>query len=581
MQQPSGNNLKKRILVIQVLFTAAIFVLGAKSVDIQIFQAEELAQKAENDYSRLIRIKGERGEILDRNKSKLATSTIAISVTACPKKIKDPAKAARSLAKILDVNRKKLEKTLSSKRMFAWIARRISPDQADQIRQLKLAGIYFEEDFKRVYPHRETAAQVIGFTGSEDTGLEGLEFKFNSTLEGRAEKIVLRRAGNGSILGINKEKKAALKGGSVVLTLDKKIQYLSEQTLEKTVNAHHAKSGIALVMKPATGELLAIAHYPKFNPNNFKGIKREFFRNRSITDAFEPGSVIKVFTAAAALEKGFTPKSIFFCENGTYKIGRFTIHDTHPHDWLSINHIIKYSSNIGAAKLAETIGDKALYQELKSFGFGKKTDVGCPGETAGNLPAIKDWSRIDAGSISFGQGMSVSAVQLISGVSAIANNGSLMQPMLVKQILSNTGEVLKTNHPKKLRQVVSKKTAGQVKQMMHLVVQEEGTGSKAAMDGYAVCGKTGTAQKAMRNQKGYSKDLYTAVFAGFAPLENPELAILVVVDEPMKQYYGGEVAAPAFKTIMTESLSYLNVPPETGSQMFASVVKENDTGEKN
>ncbi len=278
---------------------------------------------------------------------------------------------------------------------------------------------------------------------------------------------------------------------------------------------------------------------------------------------------MKIFTAAAALEKGFAPKSIFFCENGTYDIGSFTIHDTHPHDWLSINQIIKFSSNIGAAKIVETIGDKALYHYLVGFGFGDKTHLGSPGETAGNLISYRKWSKIDAGAISFGQGISVSAVQLISAISAIANDGKLMKPMLIKKIISKDGKSLRQYHPQAIRQIVSSKTAQQVKKMMSLAVKEEGTGHKAAIDGYTVCGKTGTAQKALKNKKGYAKNKYISVFGGFAPCDNPELAILVVVDEPRKKYYGGDVAAPAFKAIMTESFNYLNIPPEKTKQMIA------------
>lgn len=568
--------MKKRLLVIQILLVAGIFVLGAKSVDVQFFQAKELSKKARNDYKRLMTIKGERGEILDREMNKLATSAQTDSITACPAKVKSPARTAAQLARILGINAKKLEKTLSSDKMFAWVARRISPAQAEQIRALNLTGIYFEKEYKRIYPHREIAAQVIGFTGSDDNGLEGLEFKLNSVLEGRSGKIEFHRIGNGGRMGFDQSRRNLLKGKSIVLTLDKKIQYLSEQTLKAAVTTNHAKSGIAMVMRPQTGELLAVAHYPDFNPNNFKAKTRTIFRNRSVTDAFEPGSVIKVFTAAAALEKGFSPKSIFFCENGKYKIGRYTVHDTHDHDWLSINQIIKFSSNIGAVKIAETIGDNALYNQLSAFGFGQKTHVGSPGETAGNLLTADRWSRIDAGSISFGQGMSVSALQLITSVSAIANDGKLMRPLLIKKVLSNTGQTIKVNRPKVIRQAISQATADKISKMMNLVVQEDGTGTKAAMDGFAVCGKTGTAQKAMENSRGYSKDKYTSVFAGFAPLDNPQLAILVVVDEPMKKYYGGDVAAPAFKAIMAESFSYLNIAPDLPPQMVAALT----TGEK-
>jgi len=576
MSENFNKKINQRIIVVQVLIVVSIFLLGIKSFDIQIFKAKELAQKAECDYSRYITVKGERGQIFDRNMNKLATSIDAISITACPSKIKDPGTVAKKLSKILDMNRKKLQNTLSSQRMFAWIAKSVSPDQAEQIKQLNLTGIYFEKDSKRFYPNRNLSAQVIGFTGTDNSGLEGLEFKYNSVLEGSSLKIRVKKDGNGTILDLDKKQRAELKGNSIVLTLDKKIQFLSEQILEKTVKTHLAKSGIALVMRPQTGEILSIAHFPQFNPNNFKTCNNMVFRNRAVTDAFEPGSAMKVFTVAAALENGFAPKSIFFCENGTYKIGTFTIHDTHPHDWLSMNQIIKFSSNIGATKIGKTIGDKTLYKYLVAFGFGNKTQIECPGETSGNLSPYQKWSKIDAGAISFGQGVSVSAIQLISGISAIANGGRLMKPMLIKKIISNKGKDVTVYHPETIRQVISPKSAQQVKRMMRLVVEEEGTGKKAAMDGYTVCGKTGTAQKALENEKGYSKDNYTAVFAGFAPEDKPELAILVAIDEPRKQYYGGDVAAPAFKTIMAESFNYLNIPPEKNRPMLVSL----SSGEK-
>ncbi len=561
MSKNFNNRIKQRIIVIQILIVVSIFLLGAKSFDIQIFKAKDLAKKAENGYSRKITVKGERGQIFDRNMNELATSIDAISITANPSKIKNPGSAAKKLSKILGINQKKLQNTLSSQRMFACVAKSIPPDQAEQIKGLNLEGIYFENDSKRFYPNRNLSAQVLGFTGTDNSGLEGLEYKYNSVLEGSSLKIRVKKDGNGGILELGKEKRAGLKGKSIVLTLDKKIQFLSEQILEKTVEAHQAKSGIALVMRPKTGELLSIAHFPQFNPNNFKRYNNIAFRNRAVTDAFEPGSAMKVFTAAAALENGFGPKSIFYCEKGTYQIGTFTIHDTHPYDWLSINQIIKFSSNIGVTKIGETIGDKALHNYLAAFGFGNKTQIECPGETSGSLSPYQKWSKIDASAISFGQGVSVSAIQLISGISAIANNGVLMKPLLIKKIISSNGEDLEVYHPEKIRQAISSKSARHVKRMMRFVVENDGTGKKAAMAGYTVCGKTGTAQKALKNEKGYSKDNYVSIFAGFAPENHPELAILVAIDEPRKQYYGGDVAAPAFKTIMAESFNYLNIPP--------------------
>ncbi|MBU2430475.1 MAG: penicillin-binding protein 2, partial [Proteobacteria bacterium] len=510
---------------------------------------------------------GERGNILDRNMNPLATSTEAFSITANPSEIKDPAAIARKLSAILGMNAGKLEKQLSSDRKFTLIARTVPPAQKDQIEQLNHPQIFFEKDSKRLYPNRDLAAQVLGFTGLRNQGLEGLEYKYNEILDGQSIRIKIKKDKKGGVLSLNQL--TQLKGKSIVLTLDKKIQFFSEKTLEHTVRTYHAKSGMALVMQPETGEFLSIAHFPKFNPNNFSAYDQAIFRNRAVTDPFEPGSAMKVFTAAAALENGFDPKAIFDCNNGTYKVGTFTIHDTHPHDWLSINQIIKFSSNIGAVKIAETIGNKTLHQYLTSFGFGEKTWIDSPGETAGSLLPYHKWSKIDASAISFGQGISVSAVQLISAISTIANNGLMMKPMLIKKIISSSGEDELVYRPEPVRQVISPDTARKIKRMMNLVTHEDGTGTKAAMDGYPVCGKTGTAQKVRQDKKGYSNTRYTAVFAGFAPLKDPKLAILVIIDEPEKKYHGGEVAAPAFKTIMEESFSYLNIPPETDKNMIA------------
>ena len=567
------KQIKRRILLVQILLLGCIFLLGARSFEVQIFKAHDLTQKAEQGYSKYLTIKGERGQILDRNLNKLGTSIDAPTITADPTQILDPARTAAALSKILDIKQTGLKTKLSRSGRFVVIARKVSPAQANQIRNLDIQGIYLKNDSKRFYPNRNLAAQVIGFTGKDDSGLEGLEFKYNAVLEGEVVKIKVTKDGAGRVLDIHKNRRNQLKGNSLVLTIDKKIQFLSERTLEQTVKAHRAKSGMALVMKPATGELLAIAHYPEFNPNNFTVSDKDTYRNRALTDTFEPGSVIKVFTVAAALENGFSPKSIFFCENGEYRIGKFTIHDTHPRDWLTLNQIIKFSSNIGVTKISETIGKKTLHDYLTNFGFGLKTNVGCPGETNGSLLPYKKWSKVDTSAISFGQGLSVSAIQLISGISAIANDGVLMKPILIKKIISNGGHDLQVFQPTQIRQVVSVKTAAQIKTMMNSVVQEEGTGTKAAMEGYRVCGKTSTAQKVIKGSNSYDKNKYIAGFAGFAPQENPELAILVVIDEPKNQHYGGDVAAPAFKTIMTQAFSYLNIAPERTKTMIAAVLK--------
>ncbi|WP_320041075.1 penicillin-binding protein 2 [uncultured Desulfobacter sp.] len=561
-----------RILVIRCFLLLCLMGIVIRSFDIQILQGAALKKKAENTYVRRITIQGERGLILDRHLNKLGASIDAPNITADPTQIKNVRQTADQLIKILGGRRTKIEKQLSQKRRFALLASRVSPAKAEAVKKLNIVGIYIPDNSKRFYPNRRLAAQVIGFTGKEDHGLEGLEFSYNKVLEGQTLRIQEYRDGQGTVLDTEKNKRDELKGGTIVLSIDKKIQFFSEQALERAVKKHRGKSGTAIVMQPATGELLAVAHYPEFNPNNYGDFSRSRYRNRAVADTFEPGSIMKVITVASAIERGMAPKTIINCENGNYRVGRSVIHDTHPHDYLTPGQIIKFSSNIGAAKIAQDIGPKAMHYYLKAFGFGTKTGIDCPAERSGVILPLKRWTSIDAVAMSFGQGMSVTALQLVSAVSAIANGGKLMKPLLVKKVLSNTGEVVQDNKPCVVRQVISAKTADIVKKMMARVVQEDGTGTKAAIPGYRICGKTSTAQKAARGKKGYSDSRFTSAFAGFAPFDNPALAILVVVDEPKQNHYGGIVAAPAFKDIMARSFNYLNIAPNT--DMIAALPRE-------
>lgn len=305
-----------------------------------------------------------------------------------------------------------------------------------------------------------------------------------------------------------------------------------------------------------------MAHYPFFNPNSFKEFGKMTWRNRAITDPFEPGSTLKIFTVASALETGkITPNSIFFCENGAYRVGRNTVNDTHPHGWLTLQDIVKYSSNIGAVKVSQKIGPEKLYNSLKAFGFGKRTGIDAPGETPGRLSHFKQWAKIDAAAIAFGQGISVSALQMITAVSSIANDGQLMAPFMVQAITNSQDRIVKTFHPRKVGQVITKENALRLKKMMQMVVEPGGTGVKAAVDSFSVGGKTGTAQKVGKSGT-YARGKYIASFVGFAPIEKPKIVVLVVVDEPKKKHYGGTVAAPAFRKISQETLIYLNIVPE-------------------
>ena len=570
------NNTKKRqnrIIFLELLIFLAIVLLGARSVDLQIFKAPSLTKKAEREYTRNSVIQGKRGQIYDRNMNELSTSINTLSIAAVANKIKNPGKTASKLAAALGINEFYLKKRLSSNKSFVWIERRVTPNKIKRVKALKLEHVFFKKDTRRYYPNKGLAGQVIGFTGIDNKGLEGLEYKYNEILSGQSIKVQTIKDATGRLIDSDETFANKFSGNSLVLSIDKNIQFIAEHALENAVIKENAKSGTALVMVPATGELLAIAHYPKFNPNHYRGFTPEIWRNRAITDQFEPGSVMKIFAVATALNKGIvSPRSIFYCENGAYQIGNYTINDSRPYGWLTLTQIVKYSSNIGAIKISEAMSNKAFYNSLNAFGFAQKTQIGLPGEAFGELRHYSNWSSLDSGTIAFGQGIAVSAIQLISGVSTIANNGILMKPLLVKQIISNTGTVTKTNGSTPVRRVISNAAARKIKMMMQEVVSEKGTGNNAFVKGYSVCGKTGTAQIANKKSRGYSEDKFTAVFAGFAPAQNPELAILVVVDEPKKSHYGGVVAAPVFKNILLESFNYLGIPPDFNDlQMVAEV----------
>ena len=453
------NNTKKRqnrIIFLELLIFVAIILLSARSVELQIFKSSALTQKAEKEYIKYSSIQGKRGQIYDRNMNELSKSINTFSVAAVANQIKNPGKTASRLATTLGINEYYLKKRLSSDKPFVWVQRRVTPNKIKKIKALNLEHIFFKEDTRRYYPNKALAGQVLGFTGTDNKGLEGLEYKYNKLLSGQNIRIKTIKDATGRLVDSNGTFANKFSGNSIVLSIDKKIQYIAEHALENVVVKEKAKSGTAIVMVPTTGELLAIAHYPKFNPNYYKGFAPEAWRNRAVTDQFEPGSVMKIFAVATALNKGFcSSKSIFYCENGAYQIGNYTINDSHSYGWLTPTQIVKYSSNIGATKISETISKKIFYNSLNDFGFAKKTKIDCPGEAFGKLRHYSNWSNIDSAAIAFGQGIAVSAIQLITGVSAIANDGILMKPLLLKQIISNTGEIVKINGPAPTRRVIS------------------------------------------------------------------------------------------------------------------------------
>jgi len=558
--------IRLRLILIGIVFTMLFGAIGTKAAYLQIFRTSWLSRKAADQYTRDLVKHGRRGTIYDANHIEMAISIDTTSVAAYPRIISDPDRTAGILAKALDLNKRAVKRKLISKRSFVWLKRQVTPKETKAVSALEITGVDFIPAYGRFYPNRGLAASVLGFSGTEGRGLEGLEYRYENYLQGPTRKVTVLKDALGRGFNEEKEDHDSEGGNNLVLTIDRNIQYIAENALQEAVTRFSARSGMVIVMAPKSGAILALAQSPNFNPNAFGSYDKELWRNRAITDPFEPGSTMKIFSAAAAIESGIcTPNTIFFCENGSFKVGKHTVHDTHPYDWLSLQQIVKYSSNIGAVKVGQSIGQEFLYTVLRNFGFGQKTGIDCPGETSGSLASWKRWSSIDAGAIAFGQGMAVSAVQLAAAVSAIANDGILMKPYVVQAITDTNGRLIKNTTPQKIRQVVSPETARTVRKILRTVTTSGGTGVQAALEGYTVCGKTGTAQKVDRNGA-YAKGKYVASFVGFVPARVPKLTILVVIDEPEKQHYGGIVTAPVFRTIAEESLNYLNIPsqkPET------------------
>lgn len=545
---------------------AVVFVLTAgRAFYLQVLQKDRLVKLAEKQHQRIVALTPGRGAIYDQHNAPLAVSLEMDSCYAETRNLESLPDAAAKLAPLLGVSAGELQDKLKASRNFVWLSRRISPELAGKIRALDLDGIGFVKESKRFYPNSEVAAHVIGFTGTDPGGLEGVEKRYDSTILGNTGFLVTERDALGRDIDQKKgsEGKSGTKGNNVVLTLDKNVQYIAEKELALAVQKNGAKGGIAIVMEPDTGRVLAMANYPTFNPNSYFKYGPGALRNRAISDSFEPGSTFKILLVATALEDHvIRAGDSFNCENGSYSFSGRTIHDTHHYGTLTVPEILKFSSNIGAAKIGSRLGSERLYAGLTGFGIGEKSDIDLPGEAGGMLRQQAKWYGIDLATISFGQGVTATALQIATAVSAVANGGNLMKPYLVDHVADDNGTVLQQFGPQVRRRVVSPQTAHTVAGMLEGVVNEGGTGTSAAVDGYRVAGKTGTAQKVDPATRGYSAKKRTASFVGFVPLDKPRLTILVVVDEPTTSPYGGVVAAPAFSAIAQQTLCYLKVPTD-------------------
>ena len=560
----SERGVQIRIRIFGAFFILFFLVVAGRAYYLQVVQAPALQERADQQRQRIVKLAPQRGSIYDSWGDPLAVSLAAESLYADPARVKEPKKVAAELAKLLKASKKELTRLLSAKKRFVWLQRKLDPEIAKQIRSLKIEGLQFVGERKRYYPQANTAAHVIGFTGLDPRGLEGIELEYDQQLQGQPGRLVsLRDARGRGLASADQLVQGGTAGNNLYLTLDRSLQYVAEKELARVVKETAAVGGTAVMLEPASGRILALASQPDYNPNlagRYPAAKR---RNRAVCDMYEPGSTFKPFLLAAALEEGVVhPGQKIYCENGRFAVGGKTIRDHKKYKTLSLKNVLKYSSNIGFAKLGQALGREKFYSYIRDFGFGEITGIDLPGEAKGILRPPSRWFEIDLAAISFGQGLSVTPIQMASAVAAIANGGLLMEPYLVEKVTDAAGEVVMRRLPEVRRRVVSEKTAQIVKDMMVSVTEPGGTGTRGALTGYRVAGKTGTAQKVDSVTGGYSPDKRVLSFVGFVPADNPALVLAVTVDEPKKKSYGGVVAAPVFARIASQTLSHMNILPK-------------------
>ena len=555
--------MKRRIVLLTAAFGFWAVAIGARLYDLQITRNDEFVRRAERQQQRVIELDPPRGTLFDARGRELAVSVEVESAFAVPREIGDVKLAAAALSRVLAIDRARLEKQLGRDREFVWVARKLDPPQARAVRELELSGIYFLEESKRYYPLRETGAHVLGYVGTDNQGLAGLEARYDSIVAGRpGRRTVLRDAKAGMALPPDLPSAAPVPGQDLVLTLDAAIQGIAERELAATVGRLRAKSGSVVLLDPESGAVIALASYPTFDPNRFSDSGPEAWRDRPVTDAFEPGSTFKMVTAAAALELGLVrPDERIDCEMGGITLAGVRIADHKPFGTLAFRDVIAKSSNVGTIKTALRVSNREFYDTIRAFGFGETSGVDLPGESPGLLLPVERWPPLAKAYISFGQGISITPLQLAVAFAAVANGGKLLEPYVVSRV--GSGQSGRRPHPEPVvrRRTVSPSTIATLRSLLEGVTIEGGTGRAAAVEGYRVAGKTGTAQKAVPG-RGYLANEHVASFVGYVPASRPRLVGVVVVDAPRGAYHGGEVAAPVFAAIAREALLYLNVRPE-------------------
>ena len=540
-----------------LLLMGAFLALVGRGFYLQVINNDFLQEKGDSRYRRDIEVSASRGKITDRNGDMLAVSTLMKSVWAIPGDARAmPVEQKRQLATLLDMTPKELDNKIASDKTFVYVKRQVPPETADRIAALKLPGVHQEKEYRRYYPTGDMTAHIVGFTGVDDKGLEGVELAFQGSLLGHTGSRSVIKDRRGQIVEDVGALKPPMDGNDVRLALDSKIQYLAYSHLKAAIEKNNAKAGGAIVIDSRTGEILALANWPTYNPNNRQHLSGAQLRNRAITDTFEPGSVMKPFTAALALERGKVRfDTVINCAPGRMTIGSATISDAHPHGALTVAQVIQKSSNVGTVKMALAFPPKEMWEMFDSVGFGQAPNLGFPGEVNGRLRPWKNWRPIEQATMSYGHGISISLVQLARAYTVFARDGELVPLSLVR--LDET--------PVRGIRIFSPQTTREVRAMLEMAVQPEGTAPKARVPGYRVGGKTGTAYKV---EGGVYAKKYVASFVGLAPISDPRLVVAVMIDEPTGgAHYGGDVAGPAFSQIMGGALRTMGIVPDAPIQV--------------
>ncbi|MCO4772662.1 MAG: PASTA domain-containing protein [Deltaproteobacteria bacterium] len=560
---PDGLAFRTRTGAVLLVFGLVWAVHIGRAAYVGLGGDERLVKRLHSQHERVVTVAPQRGSILDRLGRPLAVSVELGSAYADPSMVEDPAEAARLLAPVLGAETEDLEKKLNKSGRFVWLGRQIDEATSEGIRALGIDGVRVTPEAHREYPSGTLAAQVLGFVGTDGDGLEGLEARYDSQLMGDSFRYTVlrdrrRRATNyEGVLA-----RRSTEGQSLVLTLDHGIQHRAEMSLDAAVERHEAKAGFAMVMDANTGALLAVASNPRFDPNSFRDADRSTWKNLALSMNFEPGSTMKSFVVAEALERDLTtPDERIYCEKGRYKIGRNVVHDSHPEGWLTMADVVKKSSNVGTVKLAERLGPADLEEVYRRFGFGSRTGVDLYGEEGGILHSSAGWARITFATHAFGQGVAVTGLQMASAYCALINGGTKVRPHVLAQVRDIDDLVVEDLRPTtEGERVISEETSAAMRPLLERVLEKDGTGWRAAMGEYTAGGKTGTAQKVKDGR--YAKGLYVSSFIGFAPVDEPKVVTYVVLDEPMNKYYGGTVAGPVFREVTAYALRSLGVPPD-------------------